>query len=288
MKTYGLDLSEHNGSLDFDTIAKTHDFVILRAGYGTVRKDNKFAEYYKLAKSKGLKVGAYWYSYSLNTEQALEEAKMFLDVIKGKKFEMPVFIDMEDADSYKRNNGFPSNKMLCDICDVFCQRMELSGYFVGIYASESWLTGYLASLVKKNRYTLWCANWGSNDGTLQADRSKDYNLHQFTSEYRLGGKRFDRNVMYYDYPKLIQEMGFNGFTKNDKPATVKPSTPKKEFKKGAKVKVTSRTDYNGVVNDSWVLNSTFTILENPKGERVVIGKNGQVTGAWKKSSLKLV
>lgn len=36
MKVYGLDLSTHNGGLDFQAIKNAgNDFVILRAGYGS-------------------------------------------------------------------------------------------------------------------------------------------------------------------------------------------------------------------------------------------------------------
>ena len=102
MKEYGLDLSKHNGTIDFDEIKKNNSFVILRAGYGTSTKDPKFEEYYKQAKAAGLKVGAYWYSYALNVNDAKTEAKKCLEVIKGKQFEYPIYIDMEDADGYKK------------------------------------------------------------------------------------------------------------------------------------------------------------------------------------------
>ena len=75
MSFYGLDLSVHNGNLDFNAIkAAGNDFVILRAGYGSAisQKDTRFEEYYKKAREAGLKIGAYWYSYALNTAQAVD------------------------------------------------------------------------------------------------------------------------------------------------------------------------------------------------------------------------
>ena len=215
MKKYGLDLSTHNGNVNFNTLKNNgNDFVIIRAGYGSGenQKDGRFEEYYKQAKAHGLKVGAYLYSYALNTSQALDEAKQFCKWLKGKQFDLPVYIDMEDADQYKQKHGMPSNATLSAICETFCNYMETQGYYVGIYASESWLKNQLKEVVSKNKYDLWCANWGTNDGTLQSDKSSVYNLHQFTSMYTLSGKRFDRNVMYYDYPSLIKSKGFNGYS----------------------------------------------------------------------------
>lgn len=100
MVTYGLDISQHNGNIDFKIVkAAGNDFVILRAGYGwsTDQKDSKFDEYYAQAKAAGLKVGAYHYSYARNASEAKAEADCFLNWIKGKVFEMPVYIDMENV-----------------------------------------------------------------------------------------------------------------------------------------------------------------------------------------------
>lgn len=210
MKVYGVDLSYHNGNVDFEKIkAAGNDFVILRAGYGTSTEDSQFNNYYRQAKEAGLDVGAYWYSYALNTDESIEEAKKCLSVIKGKVFEYPIYLDMEDSDNYKRNHGMPSDATLVDICNTFCREVEQNGYYVGIYASESWFDNQLKGL-NSGRYDEWVANWGSNNGVLQSDKSSSYRMHQFTSMYSLDGKRYDRDVCYYDYPKVIKDKGLNG------------------------------------------------------------------------------
>ena len=38
----GIDISVHNGNIDWSKAAKEIDFVILRAGYGTSTKDKRF------------------------------------------------------------------------------------------------------------------------------------------------------------------------------------------------------------------------------------------------------
>ena len=58
------------------------------------------------------------------------------------------------------------------------------------------------------------------------------------------------------------------------------------FKKGDKVKVKKGAhDYNGTSLASFVYSNTYTVLEPPVGNRVVIGKNGQVTCAIHKDNL---
>lgn len=213
-RIYGLDLSKHNGTVDFNAIKNAgNSFVILRAGYGKVtsQKDAKFEEYYAGAKAVGLAVGAYWYSYALSAEEAKQEAEACLAVIKDKQFEYPIFFDMEDADGYKAKNGMPSNSTLAAICNTFCADVEKAGYFVGIYASSSWFRNQLKNV--SNAYDKWYAAWGDADAVLDENEVRtDCRIHQFTSSYILGGKRFDRNVVYgFDYPNTIKNAGLNGF-----------------------------------------------------------------------------
>lgn len=206
---YGLDLSKHNGTVDFNVIKNNgNDFVILRCGYGVNgTKDPKFEEYYRLAKAVGLKVGAYYYSYALNVSGAKAEANNCLSYIRGKQFEMPVYIDMEDADRYKSKNGMPSNAVLNDICNTFCSILESKGYYAGVYASKSWFDGKLSAL---GNYTKWIARYGTNDGTKQFDYPS-YGMYQFTSAYKINGKVFDRNYCYVDFTSAIKNNGLNGY-----------------------------------------------------------------------------
>ena len=74
-------------------------------------------------------------------------------------------------------------------------------------------------------------------------------------------------------------------TTTTKPATTTTAT----IKKGSKVKVKSGAKtYTGGNLASFVYKTTYTVLEEPKGDRVVIGLNGQVTAAVNKKDLTLV
>ena len=127
MKKYGIDISAHNGNIDFNKLKEQVDFIILRATWGT-NTDSRFEEYYRECKAHGIPVGAYCYSYSLEAQTGIEEANYILNLIRGKQFEYPIYIDMEDADNYKRNHGMPSNTTLTAICNNFCDVIEKNGY----------------------------------------------------------------------------------------------------------------------------------------------------------------
>ena len=105
---YGIDLSKHNGTVDFKKVKEQGvKFVILRCGYASLSnrknlyKDEKFEEYYKGAKEQGLHIGVYFYSRCNTTSTALNEAKFILSTIKGKEIDYPVWLDVEDVSTLK-------------------------------------------------------------------------------------------------------------------------------------------------------------------------------------------
>ena len=128
----GIDLSEHNGIVDWSKI-KT-DFVLLRAGYGkeTNQVDSRFGEYYSAAKTHGIPIGAYWYSYAMDEDEARQEADVFLATICDKQFEYPVFYDVEEEKQFELGK-----EKLSAIIRAFLERVEAAGYFVGLYGSAS-------------------------------------------------------------------------------------------------------------------------------------------------------
>ena len=243
MKKYGIDISAHNGNIDFNKLKEQVDFIILRATWGT-NTDSRFEEYYRECKAHGIPVGAYCYSYSLEAQTGIEEANYILNLIRGKQFEYPIYIDMEDADNYKRNHGMPSNTTLTAICNNFCDVIEKNGYYAGVYASQSWFNNQIKGITK---YDKWIANWGTDDGTEQKDLSKLCELYQYTSEKYIIGKRFDGNVAYVDYPSIIKSKGLNGYGNQPQPVPI--STPIKTLKVGDKVRICTASNYNYYVAD---------------------------------------
>ena len=44
--------------------------------------------------------GAYWFSYAMSADEAKREAQVFLQTIKGKSFEYPVYMDLENEKQF--------------------------------------------------------------------------------------------------------------------------------------------------------------------------------------------
>ena len=105
----GIDVSEHNGALDWAKIkAAGVAFVIVRSGYGTSHVDNFFAQNIRGAREQGLPVGIYHFSYALDPAGAKKEAEFVLSILKPFRGEifLPVFFDFEyDSVSYAKKQG---------------------------------------------------------------------------------------------------------------------------------------------------------------------------------------
>ena len=104
-KVFGIDISTYQGGINLATAkAEGVKFALLRAGftgYGNgVSKsvDNQFENHYRNAKANGLGVGAYWFSRATTYENGKAEAEyMYNNCLKGKQFEYPIAIDVEDS-----------------------------------------------------------------------------------------------------------------------------------------------------------------------------------------------
>ncbi len=245
----GIDISSHNGKIDFNKIKDEVDFVIIRATYGRKEVDKNFKQNIDSCKLLNIPVGVYVYSYALNKKQAEEEAKFLIETIKEYKLEYPVFIDMEDADGYKKKNGMPTNAELVSICETECKLFEDSGYYAGIYASKTWFDTKLKSK-KLDRFDKWLAWWTVKEKVIDTNI---YGIWQYEDNGKVKGIRgnVDMNEAYRDYPCIIKEMNKE---------EIKPSDPI-EFKPGQFVKVEvkftgSLTQENALVelnnNQFWI------------------------------------
>lgn len=150
---YGVDVSVHNGIIDWSQA--NVDFVIIRAGYGcyTNQVDSQFENNYINAKANGKKVGVYWYSYAVTPAEAVQEAEACLSIISGKQFDLPVFFDLEES------SAFETGKENCSaMFKAFSDRVQSAGYQVGLYISRSPLQSFITDAITDN-YPLWVAEY---------------------------------------------------------------------------------------------------------------------------------
>ena len=191
----GIDVSSHNGKLDWNKLDV--DFAIIRIGYGgDIKKQDDSQAIYNMTECErlGIPYGVYLYSYALNDSQVESEIDHTLRMIKGRKVELGVFYDMEDADGYKAKNGinvYKSRDLLTGFCVKYCEAIERAGYKVGVYANLDYFKNvlYVNKLVK---WLIWLAQWGVSKPAMTCD------MWQYTSDGAFNGVtgRFDMNYLY--------------------------------------------------------------------------------------------
>ena len=204
----GIDISAHNGKIDFEKVkASGIQFVIARAGLGKYekQKDTCFEANYAGAKAAGIPFGAYWYSYAVTPDEAAEEARVCIEVLKGKQYEMPIWFDQEEKAS------LDTGKANCSaMVRAFCAELEKAGYFAGLYTSRAFLQTHIEDDIK-SRYALWIAEWGDKlnySGAVGIWQTGTCKVDGITGEV-------DADICYQDYPARIKAKGLNGFGKQE-------------------------------------------------------------------------
>ena len=204
-----LDASKYQPDIDYGATASDCSGVLLRAGltyWGAqnMGEDECFEKHYAGFKAVGLPVGAYYYSAADSVAVAEREADYFLSLLKGKQFELPVYYDVEN----NQRQGGLSKELLTQIVDAFCSRVQAAGYYVGFYASTSWLKSKMDTVYLSKKYTLWKADYrAAYDKTIACD------IHQYTSQGRIAGisGNVDLNHCYKNFVSVIKSKGLNGY-----------------------------------------------------------------------------
>lgn len=205
MEFKGIDVSKWQYNIDWKKVKDSGvQFAILRAGYGKVisQRDKTFETNYEGCKDVGLPVGAYWYSYATDVEGAHKEAKTFLEAIKGKSFEYPVYFDQEYEESIKAL----TNQERTDIVKAFCQDMEAAGYYTGLYCSLDWLQNWVHADQLK-QYDVWVAAYVKKVENAPIP----YGIWQYSSKGEVPGISVDvdLDISYKDYPSIMKKARLN-------------------------------------------------------------------------------
>ena len=182
----GIDVSKWNGNINWRSVKNSGvDYVIIRAGYGTSTIDPKFKTYIEGAKSVGLKIGVYWFSYATTPNNAAIEAQACLNAISPYKSSVtyPVFFDFEyDSVRYANNNGVKVTRDLASrMATSFLNKVESKGYTSGIYTNKDFSSTYFTSdLINSNN--MWVAQYSSTNTF-----GKPYSMWQYSEKGSVPG-----------------------------------------------------------------------------------------------------
>jgi hypothetical protein len=227
MKKFGIDISHWQGVFDLKAAkAEGVEFVIIKGGGGDagLYVDSRFDRNYNEAKKLGLPVGCYWFSKATSVAEAQREADYFVtNVLKGRQFELPVYMDVETSDQARLGK-----KALTDVVLAWLRAVQSAGYWVGLYSYTSYINTYLED-ERLQGFAHWVAEWSTK--CRYEGKEGVLGMWQFGGETnkirsnKINGQTVDQNYMLIDYEPMIKAKGLNGFAKQ---AAAKPAAPAKK------------------------------------------------------------
>lgn len=173
----GVDLSAHNGVVDFAALTEQGvDFAYLKATEGTDFTDRCFLDNTRLAKAKGIPCGAYHF-FRFDTDGELQ-ALNFHDALRGRAFELPPAIDIEE---WGNPDGHATAKIVERLRKML-QTLERLGHRPILYTNKD---GYYR-FVRGNfdSYPLWICSF--TDPPLESARTS-WTFWQYSHRGRLDG-----------------------------------------------------------------------------------------------------
>ena len=210
MSKKGVDISLWQSDLtDISVLNKAgYDFVIIRISEGQLA-DTAFEQHYKNAGNAGIARGVYVYSHANSETKARAEANYLLNILNGRKLELPIFVDLESDDI-----NFAWNHKITSWVLAFGETIKAAGYRWGTYATKSWYVHKLDVQALRNAGAIiWVADYNG------AGHDIDHDIWQYDNKGRVDGynSNLDMDLLYND--NLIKWDGDTGSTQPGKEET---------------------------------------------------------------------
>lgn len=210
-----IDVSENQGKIDWSKVKI--DAAIIRIGYrgygnaGTLVTDKQFKANMDGATKYKIPIGVYWFSTAVSDDEATQEVRYVLNLLKPYKITLPVYLDSEDASPGVTDNRLDKlNKTrLTQYGLTFCRGIKAAGYTPGLYCSESWFTSRLdGEAFRAMGCSIWMAKYSSKSPKYKHD------AWQYTSSGTMSGisGRVDFSYFYTNY--LEDNMKFTDVPSN--------------------------------------------------------------------------
>jgi len=185
----GIDVSKWQGEIDWKAVKDAGvEFAMIRLGYqtqydGENEVDPYFVANMKGAKEAGLPVGAYFYSYAKNVNQAREQAEWVKEQLKGYTLDLPIAYDWESWTTF--NQTGMSFYTLNKSAHVFLDTLEQAGYKGMLYSSKN----YLEKIWYPTQYDTWLAQYNT-----KVTYEGDYSIWQMSDKGRVDGIQGDVDI----------------------------------------------------------------------------------------------
>jgi Lyzozyme M1 (1,4-beta-N-acetylmuramidase) len=192
----GIDVSKWQGVIDWKKVKDSGvQFAFIRVGYRTEADGTMYEDPYarynmEQAQANGIKIGAYFFSTAVNTQEALEEATWVANFIAPYTISYPIVYDCEgynDAGSRQYGLGISART---DNAIAFLDCINSYGYTPMFYASKNALeknSQWNAELLS-SKYKIWVAQYPSTyTSSSKTSYTGTYSIWQYTSKGKVNG-----------------------------------------------------------------------------------------------------
>lgn len=166
-----IDVSHHNGVIDWEAAKDQIESAIIRIGYrgygtkGEIVKDKQFdrneSECYRLMIFREY----YYFPTDITVAECAESAIwLCYNLLKYKDLPITIWLDSEysKSDGTGRSDKLTKThrtRMLLELISFL--EILMPSWKIGIYASESWFKDHLDyTAIRENEIPLWVARWG--------------------------------------------------------------------------------------------------------------------------------
>ena len=212
--TLGIDVAKYQGTIDWKQVADAGvDFAMIRVGYRTLKTGEIVADtnakYNMQEASKyGIKVGAYFFSTAITSDEAIEEANWVADYISKYRITYPVVYNCEGYEDAENRQYSLTKTQRTDYALAFLRQIASRGYTPMFYASKGELEGdakWETSRIQSS-YKIWVAQYPSAPypQTSSSSYSGTHAMWQYTNNGTVPGisKPVDMNVAYFGYENV--------------------------------------------------------------------------------------
>ena len=170
MGLIGIDVSKHNGHLDWDYLKSCGvSFALIRVGVGdNIESQDDSEARYNIDECKRLEIpwGAYIYSYATAENDGYSEAQHMLRVLDGDIPPLGCWTDQEDSDVnwLRTEHGLDLtdgtvDRIIANFSEEILNTTEIN--IVGVYANHNWLTNYIDMdyIINQLELSIWEAHY---------------------------------------------------------------------------------------------------------------------------------
>lgn len=206
MSKFGIDVSHWQGNFNFKAAQDEGvEYAIIKAGGADdgYYVDGKFEQYYSDLRSIKMPTGAYYFAEAYTQDEAIKQAKHFVNLLGNKDFELPLFIDIEA--------GMLNAAGLTDLAMAFCNTVKEArpDCEVGVYTSVSHLNGkFNVKALSDAGLKMWVAYYSDENPVLKDGVNVDIWQYggsvNFLRDTHVAGVVVDQNYCYMDIPAFRQ------------------------------------------------------------------------------------